>query len=455
VTCHLADGVTYNVSSKSNPQCVGPSCGLKYLTNDPIYSDPLHELNSDIAKFQHVVTIFPRTSPLRIGCIKALASALAQRYSLLRQVDDLEQSILCLTEVIFLPPHWDRRLSNITQDLYSTAQLLFSQEICHMHPEDVKRPVIYLRYLHGQSPEAFNISPNEVKESLMRSLALQVVLGLGDVMQDMEEMADLFLELLNSDTWTILTDIITSFAQVVKHRHESWGNGKEPLARVIYCLRKAKSRLPDSDKLSITLSCILLGHFRIAPLNNDYKEGTIILDKILTSHGPGDDPSQYREALEVITAFAQAQFGVSGKPEHLEEVIYRLWNWVHWIPLEDPNRPYFICKVCHAATCRRRSHMGVLADADSIPARTTSASSIYLYLSFHTHQWCHHRVLISLPIDIATHSPQGHHLLDHHHHARTVLPSHSSFSSLLHHRPAIPSLRHTASKPFVLTPNLG
>jgi len=113
------------------------------------------------------------------------------------------------------------------------------------------------------------------------------------------------------------------------------------------------------------------------------------------------------------------------------------------------------CKVCHAAACGRRSHTGVLADADSIPTRTTSALSIYLYSSFRTRQWCHHRVLISLPIDITTHSPRGHHPLDHHRHARTVLPSHSSFSSLLCHCPAIPLLRRTTSKPFVLAPNLG
>ena len=102
------------------------------------------------------------------------------------------------------------------------------------------------------------------------------------------------------------------------------------------------------------------------------------------------------------------------------------------------------CKVCHAAACGRRSHTGVLADADSIPTRTTSALSIYLYSSFRTRQWCqcHHRVLIPPPIDIATHSPREHHSLDH---ARTVLPSHCPFPSLLRHRPAIPSLRHTAS----------
>jgi len=155
-------------------------------------------------------------------------------------------------------------------------------------------------------------------------------------------MADLFFELLNSDIWTISTDTITSFAEVVRLRHLQWEKGKEPPAKVIDCLRKAKIRLPDSDELSITLSCTLLDRFRIAYSNDDYQEGTVILDKILTSHTPGDDPSQYRAALQIIAIFAQARLNVSGKPEHFEEAMYRLRNWLPWIPLEDPDRPYLV-----------------------------------------------------------------------------------------------------------------
>ena len=277
---------------------------------------------------------------MRIGYIQALASALNVRYHSLGQVDDLEQSILHYTEAIFLPPHRDRDILNTTQIFFVTARLLLLRATRTEHPEDVKSPVIYLRYLRGQSPEAFNISPDEVKDSLMTALALQVELELGDVMQDIEEMADLVLELLNSDTWTTSTDTITSFAAVVKHRYGKWGYGKEPRAKTIDCLRKAKIRLPDSDELSITLASTLLDRFEIAYSKDDYEEGTAILDKFLTSRGPGDEPSQYREALEFISVFAHARLNVSWKPEHLEEAIYRLRNCLIWIPPEDPIHPY-------------------------------------------------------------------------------------------------------------------
>jgi len=281
---------------------------------------------------------------MRTGCIQALASALSQRYDLTSQVDDLEQSILLYTEAIFLPPHWDRHCPNIAQILFSTAQLLPFRAIRNMplEPEDVKRPIIYLRYLRGQSPEAFNIPPDGVKETLVNALALQVQYELGDVTQDIEEMADLFLELLNSDTWTISTDTTSLFDVTVMNRHERWEKGKGPPAKVIDCLRKAKIRLPNLDELSITLASTLLDRFSMAYSNDDYEEGTAILDKFLTSHACEDDSGLYQEALRIIASFALVQYNVSGGAENFEEVIYRLQNWLPWIPLEDPHRPYFV-----------------------------------------------------------------------------------------------------------------
>jgi hypothetical protein len=118
----------------------------------------------------------------------------------LGQVDDFEQSILYYTEAIFLPPHLDRPPMNIAQNLFSISRLLIHRA-AHItqpdtiQPEDVKGPVTYLRYLRqlGQSPEAFNISPDMVKENLVCALAHQVLLGFGDLIQDFEEMAVLFL----------------------------------------------------------------------------------------------------------------------------------------------------------------------------------------------------------------------------------------------------------------------
>jgi len=334
--------VTHNVSSVFYPQCFGLCYGQKYLTNDSIFSDRLHELNGDIAVFRHVITTLPRASPMRIGCTQALASALDERYMLSTQEDDLEQSILHYTEAIFLPGHWDRHHPNIAQNFCSIASLLVLRAMHTIQPEDVKRPIIYLRYLRARSPKAFNISPDEVNELLVSALVLQVGLELGDVVQDIEEIAGLVLELLNSGIWTISTATVNSFAEVVKLRHGRWGEGKEPSAKAIDCLRKAGIRLPDSDGLSIALASTLLDRFCLAYSNDDYEEGTAILDKFLTSHAPEDGPSQYQEALQLISTFAQVRLNASWKPEHLEETIHRFQTWLPWIPLEDPFRPYVV-----------------------------------------------------------------------------------------------------------------
>jgi len=111
---------------------------------------------------------------MRIGYVQGLAIALKVRYGLLRQIDDLEQSILHYTEAIFLPPHSHGSCLNVARILFSTAQLLLHRASHTEQPEDVKRAVIYLRYLHGQSPEAFNIAPATVKEKLVCALAHQV-----------------------------------------------------------------------------------------------------------------------------------------------------------------------------------------------------------------------------------------------------------------------------------------
>ena len=339
--------MTHRVSSKSSPQCFGPSYGLKHLANYSIISDRLNRLNSDISKFRHFATTLPRADPVRIGSIQALAITLKERYRLLTQLDDLGQSILHFTEAILLPHpgHLYRHCPNIIQNFYSTAQLLILRALHtiqtnSLQPEDVKRPVIYLRYLRGQPPEALNILPDLVHRSLVDTLALQLKLELGDMMQDIEEMASLLLESLNSDIRTTWIGAIISFAGVVKLRHLRWGPRKKPPAKVIDCLRKAIIRLvPDSsDDLSITLACTLFDRICIAYSNDDYEEGTAILNRFLTSHAPGNDPSQYREALNLISHFALVRLNACEKPEHVEEAIYRFRNLLPWIPHEDPYR---------------------------------------------------------------------------------------------------------------------
>jgi len=49
-------------------------------------------------------------------------------------------------------------------------------------------------------------------------------------------------------------------------------------------------------------------------------------------------PSQYQEVLQLIALFAHVRLAASWKPDHLEEAIYRIRNWLPWIPHENPFR---------------------------------------------------------------------------------------------------------------------
>ena len=72
---------------------------------------------------------------------------------ILKDSDDLEQSILHFTEAIFLPNLFHGPL-NAMKIFFNIARALVFRADKFRHPEDVTRSIIYLRYL-GRLPEVF------------------------------------------------------------------------------------------------------------------------------------------------------------------------------------------------------------------------------------------------------------------------------------------------------------
>jgi len=208
------------------------------------------------------------------------------------------------------------------------------------HPEYVKHSVIYLRYQRGlphdvQDPFSFHVT-----SSLVRALSLQVECELGDVDQDIEEMADLSDELLDSDISTdSLTDPIMHFASIVHARGEESLGVKIPLEKVIGCLRRVIIRLPDLPRVSIVLARYLFRRLMITVSDDDYNEGMAVLDRVINFRGPGDTPSQYQtEALWSAVKFSLFRFNMSRKPEDLERAIYLNRTLLDEMSLEHPIR---------------------------------------------------------------------------------------------------------------------
>ncbi len=257
-----------------------------------------------------------------------------ERYKILKDSDDLDRSVLRFTEAMSLPLPWDKRCRSIFEIFFALTLALVHRAEDSRQAEDVTRSIIHLRYLRAQSLEAFNISPNRVTGLLVDALGIQSEMRLGDARQDIEEMVVLCHELLKSDIpTTSLSGFIMGLVQAVAAQFVRFNERHEPSDKVIECLREANRRLPDSHDVSTVLALSLFGRFLITYSNDDYEEGTIILNKVI--HAPGNGPTPHKEAaLRLVTTFSQARSFMFGKPEHLEQAIHSMRTLLDEAPPE-------------------------------------------------------------------------------------------------------------------------
>ena len=99
-------------------------------------------------------------------------------------------------------------------------------------------------------------------------------------------------------------------------------------------------RLPDLHEISIVLAQSLFDRYDTTLLDDDYEEEMAVAEKVIAFRDPGDGPSPQREAaVELAIMFADKKFHVHGKPEHLDQAIYRFRAFLDGISLGDPDRP--------------------------------------------------------------------------------------------------------------------
>ena len=290
------------------------------------------------------------------------------RYSLSKDLDDLEQSIPHFTEAILLPLPWDRRCLNILQIFFNITLFLVYRANGSRQPEDVTRSIIHLHYLRGKSLEAFNVPPNSVAIYLVTLLGIKAEMKLGDARQDIEEMAVLCHELLRSDiSTTSLTGSITDLVRSIygNARSRMLNERQEPSDKVIECLREAKVRLPDSYEVSIALVLSLFDRFCIANSNDDYEEGLFILGKVIPT--TGDKQTQLQEVAlmfksALVDVFALVRYYMSGKPEYLEHAIHHFRAGIGETSLEaEPLFVYWLARLRRS----RLDDFGVASGAEA------------------------------------------------------------------------------------------
>ncbi|KAI9449393.1 hypothetical protein F5148DRAFT_1153151, partial [Russula earlei] len=224
-------------------------------TIEPNHSEQARCLNlkargSKIADVSPLVGLTQISSSAR-SLYQRLAMARRERYQLSKQQDDLEQAIVHCTELVFLPLPWHHGCPlTVFGIFYFITSALSFRPLESKRPEDVKWCIRSLRYLYKQPLAAFNIPPSHVSAILVLQLAHRMKLESRDDVQDIEEVAILCLELLNSEMPRSLLIIpvmgldIAATAYFVRWR-EPGRERTEPSEKLIECLREANRCLPD------------------------------------------------------------------------------------------------------------------------------------------------------------------------------------------------------------------
>ncbi|KAH9032882.1 hypothetical protein EDB85DRAFT_2231220 [Lactarius pseudohatsudake] len=331
---------------------------------DPEIEPSLPEIEDQISHCRDMLSSTPRPHPERGVRLCNLAGLLSNRFIHSDEKEDLDECIVYLTEAILLPhlPS-DPPGDSIVRILFDLASVLLSRSQESELPEDVQSSVIYFRYLrdHFKSIETFDIPRSEFATYLVVTLAHQVELGIGDAMQDIEEMTVLCRELLSSDiSKDYPMEAIMSFSGAIITEFDK-KNAKEPPQEVIEVLRMATIPQPDLDLVSFALARCLCTRFQMTFAIGDYKEAMPILDRIIASCSPGDTRT---------TTYPN--------PEDLENSLHRLRALLTIPSLEDSHRSD-IAELLRSYEKKRFEYFGVttsLAESHSgDPDAVTSLSS--------------------------------------------------------------------------------
>ena len=288
-------------------------------------TESIQEIDSFITDSQQSLSDLPRRHPLRFTCVCNLAAARLDRYELSNHKDDLDKAILHLTESILLQP-WTspEPRPNILVTFFNLALTLYQRSNDFKRPEDATYGAKYLRHLRDQPQETFGFPRHQVTTLLVDTLAAQVKLGAGDVMQDIVEMASLCGELFALDRLDDdITRSITRFALTVRSKIRL-RVPDQPLDQLIECLRAARKHKPSLGEARFALALSLSCRYCMTFANEDYEEAASVFDEIITSHSPGDGQDQF---VAMVHGFATRQAKIRSmaqqKPEFLEEAIYR------------------------------------------------------------------------------------------------------------------------------------
>ena len=274
---------------------------------------------------------FPRLHPIRHTIKSTLGLLRLVRFALSNQKEDLDKSIIYLTESVLFPsPWWQMRGTEILQTLCCLAVALFKRSRVNKLPEGAIHAATYFRHIREQPHQMFMIPRHHVTSWLIDALACQVELESGNVMANLAEMADLCYELLalgmpNDYTMGPLVLFIKAFVpNAMVTPYEILDLDRDyPVDQFIECLRAARGHQLIRDEIRLALVGCLLARYLRTFMNDDYEEATSILDEV--SSAEDRFPAWFAAlAQELVTLTAYLRSVTHETPEYSEEATYRI-----------------------------------------------------------------------------------------------------------------------------------
>ncbi|KAI9436258.1 CHAT domain-containing protein [Lactarius indigo] len=329
----------------------------------------LPQLEKEILKYGHLLASSPRSDPCRPTRLRQLAALRNNRFALSHQKSDLDNSITHHTEAVLLPL---RPTQSVVHMFFQLASILLSRYVVYKQPQDVKSSAEYLRFLriNFHPLEAFGIRRGQLTSRLLQALAENSVLGSGNTIQEMEEMAALIPEVLDSgvstpeslDAITAVADAVTE-SEMFRRRHT-----QQFAERVVQMLREATILKPDSHDVSYALASCLADRFQATQEINDYEEAIAIADKIIATHSPRDSLTlTQRNAIGLIQVLVVSRSNSYSGPEYLEDAIHRFRTLLYLPSLPDQDRTDLV-DVLDNFERQRFSYFGVTGNSGESPS---------------------------------------------------------------------------------------
>jgi CHAT domain-containing protein len=298
------------------------------LGSVPFYTGSIQEFDSSscITQYKQHLSTLSRIDHRRSLSALALALEQYERFKLSNQREDIDGAIVHLTESIHLLPLSSQlnRPMMIDTLSYFARELLQRSEVTKQ-PEKVVFTAKFLFHLRDRVHQIPSTSRHRVTEFLIHTLALQVALEAGNVMQNIREMAVLSRELLSLDTSDINTTRLILLLWGLVTSTKCLAVSGQPLEELIGCLRVAMKRRPDLPESRAAFAASLGFRYRITNVDHDYEEAMSILDEMATSGDSQDKLLGKAQgfAKGLGAALALIRSTVHWTPEYLEEGMYR------------------------------------------------------------------------------------------------------------------------------------